>query len=114
MRRIGTIVGYIGAIVILGGLLVGGIRFAQLQLTSHNQPPAVATQTSDENTTSSDTSPRESDHATPAPQQSPQPPTVSELPQTGTADSFLSVLGLGLITVFAITYVRSRRLVPTL
>ena len=109
MRRIGVIVGYIGMIVVFGGILIGGIRFAQQQSTSTSQPPVVV----NPDQSVSDEAPRQPDPVTP-PQSGSQPAPARELPQTGMADGLLSALGLGMVVASTVAYVQSRRIGATL
>lgn len=105
MRRIRAIVGYIGMIVIFGGILIGGIRFAQQQPISTGQPPVVT----NPDQSVPDEATRQPDPVTP-PQSQSQPTPAQELPQTGIADGFLSALGLGMVAASAVAYAQSRRL----
>jgi hypothetical protein len=105
MRRIGTIIGYVGIIVIFGGLLVGGIRFAQQQSTPEDNLPVVANPDQSHDTVDEIPSSSVSDVQSQSQAQSVQ---MSELPQTG-LDGFLSVFGAGLMTAFVVAYIQSRR-----
>lgn len=109
MRRIRAIVGYIGMIVIFGGLLIGGIRFAQQQSTSPSPPPVAVNPDQ-----SLDEAPQQPDPAVTPPQSESQPTPAQELPQTGMADSFSSALGLGMVVASTVAYAQSRRFSATL
>lgn len=111
MRRIGAIAGYVGGIVIFGGVLVGGIRFAQLQPASASQPLNIPVSSQGEET-AEETSNSSDSTSPPSPQS--QPALASELPQTGVKDNIISILGLGVMTASVFAYIRSRRSVLTL
>lgn len=110
MRRIRAIVGYIGMMVILGGLLIGGIRFAEQQSTPPSQPPVAV----NPDQSVLDEAPRQPDSVVTPPQPESQPTPAQELPQTGIADSFLSALGLSMVAASTVAYAQSRRFSATL
>lgn len=111
MRRTRAIIGYIGLIIIFSGLLIMGVRLAQ-QYSPKGQQPPVAVVSDQSEKPVPDTQPQHS-HASSTSE--PRPKKVAqELPKTGSADTFLSALGLGAMTASVLMYLQSRRLGATL
>jgi LPXTG-motif cell wall-anchored protein len=113
----GSVLGFVVVGVVLVGLLLGGAYFLSHQRNTQStgtQPvPAPAEKkTDDGNRKSDDTKSRnqesDKDKSQASPQQE-QQASSNELPQTGPADTALSMVAVGLLSAAVFSYLRSRR-----